>query len=113
MGHHLEGSEPPEFFEQPLAPAPSSGCYRNPVALAQEWQSMLADGECASRAELARKLWVSRSRVTQVLGLLDLAPQVVAALAALGDPLPKPMVTERGLLCPVLLAIRAQIQPQK
>ena len=37
------------------------------------------------------------ARVTQVLGLLDLAPEVVEALAALGDPLPKPIVTERGL----------------
>ena len=58
---------------------------------------MLSAGECASRADLARKLGRSRARVTQVLGLLELTPEVVEALAALGDPLPKPIVTERGL----------------
>lgn len=54
---------------------------------------MLSAGECASRADLARKLGMTRARVTQVLGPLDLAPEVVEALAALGDPLPKPIVT--------------------
>lgn len=58
---------------------------------------MLSVGECASRADLARKLGMTRARVTQVLGLLELTPEIVDALAALGDPLPKPIVTERGL----------------
>jgi hypothetical protein len=55
------------------------------------------DGTCASRADVARRLGVSRARVTQVLGLLALAPAVVAAVAALGDPLPGPAVSERAL----------------
>lgn|GEM_PF-5469834 len=46
---------------------------------------------------LARRLEGTRARVTQVLGLLDLAPQVVHAIAALGDPLPRPIVSERML----------------
>jgi hypothetical protein len=58
---------------------------------------MLADGECASRANLARKLGVSRARVTQVLGLLDLGPKVLDSIVALGDPLSTPVVTERSL----------------
>ena len=58
---------------------------------------MLAEGGCASRADLARKLGVSRARVTQVLGLLDLTPEVLDTIVALGDPLPNPIVTERGL----------------
>ncbi len=53
--------------------------------------------ECASRADLARQLGVTRARVTQMLGLLDLTPEVLEAMAALGDPLPKPIVTGRGL----------------
>jgi hypothetical protein len=57
----------------------------------------VSDGACASRADLARRLGVSRARVTQVLGLLSLAPAVVAAVAALGDPLPGPTVSERAL----------------
>ena len=50
-----------------------------------------------SRAGLARRLGVSRTRVTQVLGLLELAPEAVDAVAGLGDPLPGPIVTERML----------------
>jgi hypothetical protein len=85
---------PPGHYEPLSCP---SRRYRNPIALAREWQGMLATGECASRAELARRLGVSRPRVTQVLGVLDLAPDVLEALAALGDPLPRPIVTEHGL----------------
>jgi ParB-like chromosome segregation protein Spo0J len=45
--------------------------YRNPVIMAQEWQSIL-DRENYTPADLARKLGVSRARVTQVLRLLRL-----------------------------------------
>jgi hypothetical protein len=58
---------------------------------------MLASGECATRADLARKLGVSRARVTQVLRLLALAPDLLHGLVALGDPLPSPTVTQRSL----------------
>ncbi len=58
---------------------------------------MLDEGQCVSRAELARRLGVSRARVTQVLGLLDLAPQVLEAVVGLGDSSSNPVVTERSL----------------
>lgn len=53
--------------------------------------------ECSSAAELARKLEVSRARVSQILGLLQLSPEVVDKIVALGDPLPRPFITERKL----------------
>jgi len=93
LAYHFEGAAPPELFNRL---AGSSGEYRNPIAVAQEWQRMLYAGECASRADLDRKLGMRRARVTQVLALLDLAPEVVEPLAALGDSLPKPIVTERA-----------------
>lgn len=71
--------------------------YRNPTIMAQDWQHLLIGAAGSSRAELARLLGVSRARVTQVLGLLELAPEVVTAIAALGDPMPGPIVTERLL----------------
>lgn len=74
--------------------------YRNPVMLAQEWQNML-NGKNATPAELARKLSVSRARVTQILRLLRLAPDVLQQIADLGDPLPSPVITER-ILRPVV-----------
>jgi hypothetical protein len=58
---------------------------------------MLTSGEYDSRAALARKVGVTRARVTQVLGLLLLDPRAVACVVALGDPLAGPVVTERRL----------------
>ena len=97
LPYYFEDVDPPGFFappELPMSPPPS---YRNPVALAREWKGMLATGECATRADLARRLGVTRARVTQVLGLLALAPEALQALAALGDPLPRPIVPEHRL----------------
>ena len=71
--------------------------HRNPIILALEWEQMLDSGEMASQADLARHLRVSRARVTQVLRLLRLNPDVLRSLAALGDPLPSPIITERQL----------------
>jgi transcriptional regulator with XRE-family HTH domain len=74
----------------------ASRLYRNPVYLAQEWQKTFANGD-STPTDLARKLGVSRARVTQVLRIFNLAPEVLKAIAALGDPLPSPIVTERRL----------------
>jgi hypothetical protein len=71
--------------------------YRNPILLAHEWQEALDRGEVSSRADLARKLGISRARVTQVLGLLKLSPKTICKIEALGDPLERPVVTERQL----------------
>ncbi len=74
-----------------------SRTYRNPIALAREWQKTLRNGNSSCPADLGRKLGVSRARVTQVLRLLSLAPEVLKAIVALGDPLPSPIVSERRL----------------
>lgn len=58
---------------------------------------MLDSGEVSSQAELARNLGVSRVRVTQILRLLRLDPDVLESLSGLGDPLPSPVITERLL----------------
>jgi ParB-like chromosome segregation protein Spo0J len=50
---------------------------RNPVHLAREWRAVM-DAHGESRADLARRLGVSRARVTQVLQILDLDPLVLA-----------------------------------
>ena len=58
---------------------------RHPIALARCWQRRLDTGEVASRAELARQLGVTRAHVTQVLGLLRLAPEAQDIALAFGD----------------------------
>ena len=47
--------------------------FRNPIILAREMPLMM-EMEELSRAELARKLGLSRARVTQILNLLGLCP---------------------------------------
>ncbi len=101
LAYHFEGTEPPGFFEPPRTPGQSSRQYRNPIALAREWQRMLDNGECATQADVARRLGVTRARVTQVLKLLELAPEVLDFIVALGNPLPRPVISER-MLRPVL-----------
>jgi hypothetical protein len=97
LAYHFEGTRPPSLCQSQAAPRLTAKAVRNPVVLAREWQATLSSGTCSSRADLARKLGVTRARVTQVLALLDVAPEVVHAIAALGDPLPRPIVTERML----------------
>ena len=60
---------------------------RNPVALATEWQERLDKGEALTRADLAYQTRVTRAHVTQVLSLLDLAPDARALILDMGDPL--------------------------
>jgi hypothetical protein len=96
--YEFEGANSPGRGEPPgLASARTPRIHRNPVVLAQEWQEMLASEACTTRAALARRLDVTRARVTQVLGVLQLDPRAVVWVASLGDPLTKPIVTERGL----------------
>ncbi len=58
---------------------------------------MIDEGQVASRAELARKLGLSRARVTQMLQLLSLDPSIIDAIVQLGDPMSGPLVSERSL----------------
>jgi hypothetical protein len=82
--------------------------YRNPIYLAREWRGALDDGEYASPAALARHLKVSRARVTQILNLIKLTPEVISMISSLGDPLKSPIVSERKLR--PLLALVAEEQ---
>jgi hypothetical protein len=84
--------------------------YRNPIILAEDWQEALVDRNYASPAALARQLRVSRARVSQVLRLIRLTPEVRKTIAALGDPLPTPVVTERRLRPTINLPPYEQLQ---
>lgn len=46
------------------------------LALAHHWQGLIRSGAVRNQADLARLVGVSRARVTQVLSLLCLAPDV-------------------------------------
>jgi hypothetical protein len=58
---------------------------------------MIDSGQVRNQSSLARKLDISRARVTQILSLLKLNPLVVQELGKLGDPLKSKIITERLL----------------
>ena len=59
--------------------------------------SLMMEMEELSRAELARKLGLSRARVTQMLNLLKLPDSIISEIEKMGDHWIRQLVTERQL----------------
>jgi len=64
---------------------------------ALEWQDLLDSGEVPNRAAIAKREGLTRSRVTQVMGLLRLAPEIQEQVLGLPDMVRRPAVTEQAL----------------
>ena len=62
-----------------------------------EWKALLESGKVASQAEIARREGVTRARVTQVMGLLRLVPEIREKILSLPGTLYRSSVTERRL----------------
>lgn len=64
------------------APAPPARVPRitRLMALAIKFQEMIDRGELKDYADLARLAFVTRARITQIMNLLNLAPQIQEAL---------------------------------
>ena len=58
--------------------------------------------EDLSKADLARKLGISRARVTQILNLLKLPEELLREVEEMGDNWNRKLVTERMLRAKVL-----------
>jgi hypothetical protein len=67
------------------------------MALAIKFQDMTDRGEIRDYAELARLGYVSRARVTQIMNLLNLAPQIQEEILFLPPAFGRGPVTERHL----------------
>jgi hypothetical protein len=70
-----------------------------------EWQQQLDIGEVRNRADIARREGITRARVTQVMGLLRLAPEIQEQIQSMSATLHRPHITERALR-PVATIIR-------
>jgi len=62
-----------------------------------EWQALLTSGEASSQAAIASQEGITRARVTQVMGLLRLAPEIQEHVLSLPDMVRRPAITERAL----------------
>lgn len=54
------------------------------IALAIKFDEMLRDGVVQNQAELARVGFITRARITQIMNLLNLAPEIQEDLVRLG-----------------------------
>jgi hypothetical protein len=86
---------------QPRVPKPG----RNPepprvtelLLMAIEWRRQLDAGEVLNQAEIARRKGITRARVSQVMGLLRLPPDIRATILTMPQTIRRPIVTERRL----------------
>lgn len=82
----------PNIHAEPKAPR-AAGTLRQ----AQEWRRQLDAHQVTSQAEIARRERISRARVTQILGLLHLAPEIQEQILSLTPTTTRSIVTERTL----------------
>ena len=58
---------------------------------------MIDKGQVKNQSDLARKIGISRARVTQVMNLLKLDKSIIDHLEQIGDPMDKKIISEREL----------------
>lgn len=65
--------------------------------MAMEWQRQLDAGEVDTQAAIARCEGITRARVTQVMAMLRLAPEIQERILTMPDSVGRPMISERAL----------------
>lgn len=64
---------------------------------AMEWQKLLDSGDVSSQADIARREGLSRARVTQIMDLLNLTPDIQKYILSMPEAIRRSVVTERSL----------------
>jgi hypothetical protein len=67
------------------------------LSKATEWQALLESGGAINQADIARREGITRTQVTQVMGMLRLAPEIQECILAMPEMMGQPAVTERVL----------------
>ncbi len=62
-----------------------------------KWQELLESGEASNQAAIARREGITRARVTQVMGMLCLTPEIQQHILSMPGTVGRPAVTERAL----------------
>ena len=73
---------------------------------AQEWRHQLDAGDVRTQAEIARREGISRARVTQIMALIRLAPEIQDYILSLPAMAHRSVITEKGLRTIALLQNR-------
>ena len=62
-----------------------------------EWQALLESGDATNQADIARREGITRARVTQIMGMLRLAPEIQQHILAMPETVGRPAISERAL----------------
>ncbi|MCK4415308.1 MAG: recombinase zinc beta ribbon domain-containing protein [Candidatus Eisenbacteria sp.] len=62
-----------------------------------EWEALLESGQVPNQAAIARREGITRARVTQVMGMLRLAPEIQQHILSMPDVACRPSITARAL----------------
>jgi hypothetical protein len=89
---------PPEHRGRPRPPKePKTPRVVELLRMAIEWQRQLDADEVDTQAEIARREEITRARVTQIMALLQLAPEIREHILAMPETACRPVITERAL----------------
>jgi len=67
------------------------------LQMAMEWQRQLDAGEMETQAAIARREGLTRARVTQIMAMLRLAPEIRKHILAMPEMVGRPGISERAL----------------
>ena len=62
-----------------------------------EWQALLESGQVVRQTDIAQQERITRARVTQVMGMLRLAPEIREIILSMPKVVRRPLLTERVL----------------
>ena len=77
--------------------APKEPRVKELLLQAREWQKMLNSGEVRNQAEIAQQEGITRARVTQIMHLLNLAPEIQDHILNMPKCSQRPAITDRAL----------------
>ena len=77
------------------------------LRMAQEWRRQLDAGAVRTQAEIARREGITRARVTQIMALIRLAPEIQDHVLSLPVMVHRSAITEKALRPIALLENRA------
>ncbi len=88
---------PPRLLKPKPQRIPKTPRVAELLRKAMEWKGLLESGEGVTQADIARREGLSRARVTQIMCLLNLAPEIKKYILSMPEEVRRPVVTERSL----------------
>jgi len=88
---------PPSRAKEKPPKVPREPRVKELMRTALEWQRLLDSGEVVSRADIARSEGITPGRVSQIMSLLRLAPEIQDHILNLPKTSSRPVITERSL----------------